>query len=762
MTYSAKKILYIQHASTPGGSCMSLLYTMQSLNRTCYQPVLALANNAESVINFYKTAGFEPIPCPGIITWSHSTVAPRPLYRVSSWIDLLKVTRFWKESQKRTLELVRLVQPDLVHLNSTPLSACAVALAHEHIPFVWHVREPPPAEFLGIRTDIIRHLLLKCASELIFISQADRQAWIGGMRGQVIPNFIDFDQFNRSADATRVRKELGIPIDAPVVLYVGGLRKVKGIFPLLKALTILKKHFPQLRCLMPGAEYKPPNYWQLNLARAILPLIGSGTVGQRVNRDIIRLGLNETCIQLPFQKNIAPLIAACDVLVFPAIRPHFARPVIEASAMAKPVIASRLAGIEELVQNNKTGLLVESNDSKSLAKALSDLLTDRERAKQMGETGYVYAKEKFSAERNCNKIMEIYDRILDKSTHRNVSHKLENSSVPVITVRRYCLEPLLEVCQEDIPSLLGPEPGVYVCECPEPEWYTHFGFMQTHSGGSMRRKRRMFSQMTKGSKWVSPTTDVPKNKCTQTWKNGHILHLAYRSLLGRLGQILQTISLFGWLLRYRREYSYCLVYNFYLPIYLAPLAVKFLLRKRLYMDYEDDYTTRRKNHFKNALERLMRQTVTGAICINEHMTRYFIGKPVRVFNAFADFKYTKSTDFSFRDGMVFLFGGTLDKIRGIELIPDLVSALRRRIKNFKILITGNGPLRPLVESWDYPEVKYLGFLDDVAYARTIKQADAYLVLQRPDHPFSLGSFPSKVDEYAEYNKPIFILKKKEN
>ena len=67
-------------------------------------------------------------------------------------------------------------------------------------------------------------------------------------------------------------------------------------------------------------------------------------------------------------------------------------------------------------------------------------------------------------------------------------------------------------------------------------------------------------------------------------------------------------------------------------------------------------------------------------------------------------------------------------------------------------------LRPLVESWDYPEVEYLGFLNDPAYTHIMQQVDACLVLQKPDHLFSLGSFPSKIDQYAKYNKPIFILK----
>jgi glycosyltransferase involved in cell wall biosynthesis len=415
MTRLPKKILYIQHASSLGGSCMSLLYTMQGLDETRYQPILALANDSKPVIDFYKAAGFEVITCPGITFWNHTTAGYRPLYQPANWIDIIKVIRSWKIGKQKTLELVKSVNPDLVHLNSVVLSASAETLIQKKIPFMWHIREPSPKEFLGTRTGIIRRLMFRCP-ELIFISKTDQQAWVGGRHGQVIHNFVDFKQFDRSIDGTIVRKKLGIPVDAPVMLYLGGLNRIKGIFPLLKALSILEKRLPQMRCLMPGSKYNPPDYWQLNLARKILPLIGSGTVGQRIERDIIKFGLKTTCICLPFQNNIASIIAASDVLVFPSTKPHFARPVIEAGAMAKPVVASRFGEIEELVQDGKTGLLIEPNNPEPLADALFDILTNKEKARQMGEAGYAYAKEKFSAKQNCEKIMTIYDWILNKES----------------------------------------------------------------------------------------------------------------------------------------------------------------------------------------------------------------------------------------------------------------------------------------------------------------------------------------------------------
>jgi hypothetical protein len=97
----------------------------------------------------------------------------------------------------------------------------------------------------------------------------------------------------------------------------------------------------------------------------------------------------------------------------------------------------------------------------------------------------------------------------------------------------------------------------------------------------------------------------------------------------------------------------------------------------------------------------------------------------------------------------------------VELVPDVVEALRKEIRGFKVLVSGKGPLREQAERWTIPEVRVLGFLDDKAYTQTIHDADVCLVLQKPDHPFSLGSFPSKVDEYARWKKPIYILRNRD-
>ncbi|EKV00160.1 glycosyltransferase [Leptolyngbya sp. PCC 7375] len=403
-----KKILFVHHSGSLGGGTLSLLYTIQGLTKIGFTCIVALAVPSQKLIDFYSDAGIEVISWPGITLWHHSTVSPRPWHNPRTFLYLVKVLINWRESQKRTLELVKFVQPDIVHLNSMPLSPSADILSKQNIPFVWHVREPPPDQ--GIRTQLIRQIMMR-SNKMIFISEADRQAWVQNKKGEVIHNFVDFSRFDITSKTSNFRHKLDIPKNSLIVLYVGGLSLVKGIIPLLYALAKLKKRFPDVKCLMPGAEYQPSGSWKSELARNILPKLGSGTLAQKIDNLIQELELEDICIRLPFQEDIAPYFAACDVLVFPSTHPHFARPVIEANAMTKPVIASNVVGMSELVEHTKTGYLVSPNCPDELSYAMENFFNNPELMEKMGQFGMIKARKNFNLEHQVRCIADVYKTI---------------------------------------------------------------------------------------------------------------------------------------------------------------------------------------------------------------------------------------------------------------------------------------------------------------------------------------------------------------
>jgi glycosyltransferase involved in cell wall biosynthesis len=149
--------------------------------------------------------------------------------------------------------------------------------------------------------------------------------------------------------------------------------------------------------------------------------VGYGTTVQRVEQRIETSGLRDVIVRMPFAKSVGPLLAASDVLVFPATAPHFARPVIEAASFAVPAVASRLDGIDELIAHDDTGLLVPPLDAGALADAMRRLLRDQALRERMGRRAAEVAMERFSADRACITLMSIYDDVLSPVPEQTVA-----------------------------------------------------------------------------------------------------------------------------------------------------------------------------------------------------------------------------------------------------------------------------------------------------------------------------------------------------
>ena len=389
---------------------MSLLETVRSLDGSRFEAVVGLADPSEAVRAYYSAAGIEVIPWEGITVWNHSTVAPWRLGRPTTWVHLARVAACWERDRKRTLNLVGRTKPDVVHLNSMQLAVSASALSRTGLPVVWHVREPPEPGH-GLRYRLIRRLMLK-AENLIFLSEFDRQAWVQGERGVVIPNFVDLERFNPIVDPLVARERLGLSPDAKIILFAGGMAEVKGIRPLIEAVAIVRAKVPEVVCLLLGAGYLPSGAMAARLARLLLPRVGSGTPRQRIRAHIRRLHLEHAIMELPFCAEMPPLFAASDVVVFPSIKPHFARPVIEAAAMGKPAVGSDLPGVRELIEHGVTGLLVPAGSPTALAEALIAVLAAPTLASRLGQSARRMAREQFDARRGAAEIMGVYERAL--------------------------------------------------------------------------------------------------------------------------------------------------------------------------------------------------------------------------------------------------------------------------------------------------------------------------------------------------------------
>jgi glycosyltransferase involved in cell wall biosynthesis len=381
-----------------------LLLLLRCLDRGRYDPVvLALAPGP--AVDRFRAEGVETRVIAGAGHFSHTELewyGGTDLWRLP-----VQAARFWPTVRRLRREL-RALAPDLVHLNSSTLAAAAVAARRESIPVVWHVREPLAHGYLGLRRAWLARRISRDAARVIALSPFDAARLGPSARVCIVPNFVDFAEFDRRLDAAAARRDLGLAPGARVVTMLGGVSRAKGTLELVRAAALVRRTMPDAVFLVAGRGPAPRTRSPLRaLARRALRV---DAYDRQVRAAAGPLGGSVRFIG--HRADVPLVLAASDVLAFPSTVPHFARPVIEAGAMARPVVASRLGGPLELVEDGVTGLLVPPGDPAALAAAIAPLLDDPERAARLGEAGYRRARADFDAGANARRTFAVYEELL--------------------------------------------------------------------------------------------------------------------------------------------------------------------------------------------------------------------------------------------------------------------------------------------------------------------------------------------------------------
>jgi len=198
-----------------------------------------------------------------------------------------------------------------------------------------------------------------------------------------IPNGIAVPVQPPAAD----RERLGLP-RGPLVACVAQLSAEKGHDHLLAA-------WPEVVRRCPGSR---------------LALIGDGPLRPALVEQARRSGVADRILFAGFQ-DPAPWLAAADLFVLPSITEGMPNAILEAMAWARPVVATRVGGVPELVEEGTTGLLVPPGDAAALATALSELLEDPVRRARLGQAGRARVAERFSIERLVEATEDVYARL---------------------------------------------------------------------------------------------------------------------------------------------------------------------------------------------------------------------------------------------------------------------------------------------------------------------------------------------------------------
>jgi glycosyltransferase involved in cell wall biosynthesis len=211
---------------------------------------------------------------------------------------------------------------------------------------------------------------------------------VDSSRIRVVYNGIDVSQYDCAPDP-ELRASLQIPSKAPVVGVVANLIHYKGHRFLLEAAQQVLRGCPSVKFL----------------------LIGDGPYRMNLEALAKDLGLEKSVTFLGRRQDVPRLLALMDLLVLPSLEEGFPNAILEAMAAGKPVVATRVGGVQEAVLHNTTGLLVAPRDVLALSEAIHSLLGDSIRARAMGRAGRDRVATSFGIDRMVSETQQLYEEL---------------------------------------------------------------------------------------------------------------------------------------------------------------------------------------------------------------------------------------------------------------------------------------------------------------------------------------------------------------
>ena len=336
-------------------------------------------------------------------------------------LNILRRVIYSQEARSKFSRLLDRFKPDIVHLQSIHhyISPSIIFEAKRRgLPIVWTLHDYklicPNTHFLidkncqiceacGKRS-YYQSILKRCKKGSLFASgMASVEAyahWLLAVRNRVdaflapsqflrkklldrgflaskvyhLPNFLPSDRFNLSAT------------NGTYFLFLGKLEPIKGIYPLLQAFA----RTPEAELVLAGSV--------------------DGVLEQKLRQ---LMPANAKYVGLKHGVELQNLISHAQVVILPSLwyenQPYS---ILEAFAFHKPVIASELGGMTELIGNNQHGLLVKPGDIDGLKSALGWFMMHPENAREMGARAYQYAKNAHSAEQHYMDLMSIYSAVM--------------------------------------------------------------------------------------------------------------------------------------------------------------------------------------------------------------------------------------------------------------------------------------------------------------------------------------------------------------
>lgn len=385
-------ILFVHHSNDLYGPDLVLLQTLSGLDRSRYTPLVVLPDDCPVEGGLGAELEKLGVPfqfCPLAISRRRYL---KPTYLLRHLLSFVRSVRF-------LVRLIRERKIAIVHSNTLAVCSGAVAANITGTPHIWHVHEMlvSPA---GIR-QVLHVVAPRLSTVVVCNSESVKRHMLQGRtkyasRYVVVHNGLHAEAFLAKSDGQAIRREFGIPLDAPLIGMIGRLNPGKGQVVLARAAKNLLEEFPDAYFFVAGSEFG-----------------GMTDYSNALKLEIEKAGIASRFLLSDYRKDVPDILSALDVYVHPSLHPEgFGLAVLEAMIAGKAIVATAHGGPLEMIEDGVSGYLVPPGDAAALAERMAECLRDRSGSQEMGQRAQARALEMFTAERYLDKMHAVYDKAL--------------------------------------------------------------------------------------------------------------------------------------------------------------------------------------------------------------------------------------------------------------------------------------------------------------------------------------------------------------
>ena len=369
-------VFFEPYSDSFGGQQRVLLNLIKGIDREKIEPIILVPQEGrftEAIKDFH----FHVLRPNGILQergWQNKDkrigVFKKPFRIVGAVFDLFK---YWNQLilffKKQPIHLVYCNSFRAVFLIGIPARLMGIpVILHEHTGLIK-------------KKNLILWICFLISKKVIFVSHDMRQK----LAGISSDNHEKFIVVHNGIHISKEIKEIA-QNEFPTVCFIGKLTPLKNVHLLIESIAKVSQTHP-----------------------VSLLIIGDGEEEylKKLHKIAELMKVGESIYFLGHQENVVPFIMQSHLLVLPSENESFGLVILEAYSVKRPIIATKVGGIPEVVIHNQTGLLIPPNDVDALSDALIKLLNQPELSIKMGEAGYSLFRENFTVQRNIEEIQEI-------------------------------------------------------------------------------------------------------------------------------------------------------------------------------------------------------------------------------------------------------------------------------------------------------------------------------------------------------------------